>query len=147
MDGDVAVACLGPASGEGESPGVEGADDGVEPDDPVGERAAPVGTLGLRRGDATPAQAEHGDVVSGLLLLHASVSTDEIVVWADLFVDDGPQERTLTARAPVQLLDDRLRRVSALVRRLISTLRVRPDLPALSIVSDLVKIAEVAEGE
>lgn len=42
---------------------MEGADDGVLPDDAVGERAAAVRTRGLRRGETTPAQAEHGDLV------------------------------------------------------------------------------------
>jgi hypothetical protein len=90
---------------------------------------------------------ERAELVSGLVVLHATVDTHEIVVWADLFVDERPEQPVRTARAPAQLLDDRLRRVANLARRLITTVRVRPDLPALEIVSDLVKIVEMAEGE
>lgn len=65
VDGDVAVTDLGLTRGEREAPRVEWADDRVEPDDAVGERAAPVGALGLGRSDATSAQAEDGDVLPG----------------------------------------------------------------------------------
>jgi len=65
VDGDVTVTYLGQPGRQREATGVEGAYDGVLPDDAVGERASPVGALGLRRGEAAPAQAKDGDVVPG----------------------------------------------------------------------------------
>ena len=50
MDSDVAIADLGQSGEEREALRVEGADDRVEADDAVGERASPVGALALRRG-------------------------------------------------------------------------------------------------
>ena len=88
VDGDVAVTDLGLTCGEREAPCVEGADDRVEPDDAVGERAATVGALGLGRSDATSAQAEDGNVLPG----HAegaALTDRDLIDRAQPMLNDG----------------------------------------------------------
>lgn len=119
---------------------------------------------------------EAGEIVSGNLVVHAAVSDDQVVCWAELVTQaegcatkedhaDNPRDRidlptlavsTTRTAAPARaaatgtprehLLRARLRRIERLARRMIEEARVNPQRPAFALVADLVRIAEEASN-
>jgi len=90
---------------------------------------------------------EDAEVVSGRVVLHAHLTETEIAVWADLVIDEGGSMVRFGTVRPRQLLEDRLRRIADMARRLVTRVRVQPQVPAHSIVEGLVGIVELAEGK
>lgn len=54
--------------------------------------------------------------------------------------------RHRAAKLPRQLLDDRIERVIAQLRRLMMRVRVQPEIPAHAVAPELTEIVELLEG-
>jgi hypothetical protein len=102
---------------------------------------------GLPNTVAWEALSENAEFVTGRVVLHASVETTRIVVWAEVLVDQRAVGIRIAMALPRQLLEDRLRRIAARARKMIQEVRVQPQVPALAIISDLEKLLEIADLE
>ncbi|MGA3122609.1 MAG: hypothetical protein ABSF69_17730 [Polyangiaceae bacterium] len=89
---------------------------------------------------------ERAELVSGKLELHAGVRDDEVVSWAEVFID--PQGRQLPDgdRAILGGADPtvRLRHVERLTRALINNIQKNPQISVVDLVAGLVQIAQEA---
>jgi hypothetical protein len=84
-----------------------------------------------------------GNTVGGTLVLRAVALDDSVTFWSEFRIKGAESRRV--AMVPRQLLVDRLRRVAGMSRRLLGRVRVRPDLPAQTMVAELARIVELAE--
>jgi hypothetical protein len=106
-------------------------------------RPSPSGTPNTVAWDALD---ESGEVVTGTVVLHAGVRTDQVVCWAEIVLDDEHGSRTAAGTPEEQILRQRLERIAVLARRMVENARVKPQMPVSGIVGELVRIVDEAEG-
>jgi hypothetical protein len=87
-----------------------------------------------------------GATVTGSLVLHAGVRTDQVVCWAEIVLDDELGSRTAGGSPEEKILRQRLERIENLARRMVENARLQPQSAASAFISELLRIVDDAEG-